>query len=881
MTLIFHEYLTPNDFLDPGLHPIFLSFHKYLYEELGNSGWNKSKKFSLKLASMLMLQNLNQRVVLNIYTNIAKKSYEVLYLNRLLIYLIENKYVTDITLKRLLYFKTRLTKQGKLNDVIMLLTDENFEEYIKFNPLNKSKTAELFFYTINSSLCKDPIIANFSNLYIDKLKLSSSTPASKLQLCQKFNLVFQEILIDLSVEDLTPSKLKGLIEKMPSNINSGSITQLSNFLIFLFENDVPLNDEIKSFLKLKDYLTVGVSKDTYLELLSCDEISKYVLLPANKKNQKGNYLAFINISCKEIYDIWLEYAIKTTYRDSGFMTICKEFDTSLGHIKLYSVNDLNFSTFCQQINYFKRYDNLNYLTPLISFYLHVFSNYNNQLFVSSGVDARLLQRGTISRELLEGYEFVFYNPIESVPTVDKWILCYSGMEDTNSSLNTTSTKSLDFTRIKCKVYRNWYKEYVWKNDSSLYTKTHMLSVIVYFFNYITDLKSGEQLSIYSKPTSNIIITTNEVLAYKNHILNTWENSRTRNSYIYDPRVVLNHVNNNDLATFENGVFHHLSHTLDTKYDNACAIPDSHLKLLSSLMKNNALNSLIHAIYYSIFYIGLETEFRSSQILSLTVDCVKEVAKKNQYVIVSKTKSSAGMLLEQPITIYVKKHIDEIIKLTENYRTNCSATDLKQYLFLVPGNKTGTYKILSRDDFNAYFKKCCQELKLPEYTLSNLRDTHMTKAEEFIIRNSMSEIEQKVLSGHKSSTTTSKHYIDTPLIELLESIHGITIGNVNIEGQILHNIPPEIATNENQVSNQCGYCQSSTCHNLTYLDCLLCKDFVTTLDRIPYFKEQLKVIDHKIKNASIQHDKEDLVNIKVLLLNYQTKLLELQEEISNE
>ena len=883
MSIKVYQDLAMNDFLDSNLKPILISFNKYLFEESGlisdDSSWYKFKKCVSKMATTFSLNDLNETVILNFYTTSITKSYEALYVNRFLIYLLENNFITDTKVKRLLYFKNRLTKQGKASDIIKILKYDKFEEYISVNSNYENQTAirELFFFTIDCTSCVDSRIALLSQKYIEKIKFSSVAPTSKIQFCQKFNRVFQIILKNLSLEEINLLNLKRLIEQFPSNTNCSVFTQLSRFLIFIQEENVYLNPEIESFLRLKDFLIAGVKKDTYLELLSCSDISKYRFLPCNKNDKIGNYLTYINISCKEIYDVWYEYACQSYYRDAGFMTICKEFDTSLANINVSSISDLNFSTYCQQINHFKQYNNYRYLRPLIGFYLYILSNYNNQLFSESGVDPRILQRTKLSREILEGYDITLYNPIESVPTSDKWLLCYSGMEDTNSSINATSTRCLDFSTIKSDIYRNWYKSYVWQNNSSLKTKTHNFGIAVSFFNYVTDLKSGKELSIYTQPNSEIVITTNEIVAYKNHILNTQENNRTRNCYIYTPRAILKHIEDNNFATFEKGVFHHLSHTVDSDYDNAHAIPDSHLKQLSNLMKHNALNSLIHAIYYSIFYIALQTEFRASQILALTIDCVEEANKKNQYVLRSKTKVSAGIKLEQPITTYVKKHIDEIIKLTDGYRSNCSIDKLKKYLFLVPGFKAETYKLISQDDFNNYLKLCCQELNLPSYTFSNLRDTHMTKAEEFIIRNSMSEIEQTVLTGHKSSATTTKHYIDTPLITLLESIHGVTIGNVSLEGTILKEASPELSTNENKVCNDCGYCQTSSCHNLTYLDCLLCKDFVTTLDRIPFFKEQLKIIDYKLQNASIRHDKEDLINIKGVLLKYLSRLLELKGE----
>ena len=154
---------------------------------------------------------------------------------------------------------------------------------------------------------------------------------------------------------------------------------------------------------------------------------------------------------------------------------------------------------------------------------------------------------------------------------------------------------------------------------------------------------------------------------------------------------------------------------------------------------------------------------------------------------------------------------------------------------------------------------------------------MTKAEEYIIRNQLSDMEQNVLSGHKSPNTDNKHYIDTSIVELLESVHGVVIGNVDIDGKIKESLPEDVQNAENSVSNNCGYCGCKQCTDYSFLDCMMCKDFVTTIDRLPYFQEQIKILDEKIKNTSIPHDKEDLVNIKRLHLGFISKILELKKQ----
>ncbi len=634
------------------------------------------------------------------------------------------------------------------------------------------------------------------------------------------------------------------------------------------------DNELYSFEKLKDHFLSVSLKNNFLRVFGSDIIEKFTVIGQKTTNRT---LLYIGIDNPDIRRIWIEFSQLYGHRDLGFKTVCSEFDVSIRGLDISHIDSFNFKTFNTQIMYFGKYKHIDYIAPITAFYLYVYQNYNKNIFDQSNVDVKILQRQYTATELLDGYQVISYNPIESVPVADKWLLCYAGMEDRNSSVTTTATKAIDFTKIKSKTYREWYKHYIWHGNTGLHTKLHAISIIVLFLNYVYDIKQGKQFSIYSKKTVNEAISLNDVLAYKNHILNTKENNRTRNGYIYTARALLKHVLDNKLADVENGIFYHLSFTLSNDYNNSEPISDENLKKLAVYIKNDAESSIEKAVFYSIFYIALETEFRGSQILSLTTDCVHETSKPNEYVIKSKTKVSGDQIMEQPITIYVKRHIDEIIKMTDGFRRDCQNDDLKKYLFLLPSKKKGTFRILGSENFNKYLKKCCSDLGIKEYTLSNLRDTHMTKAEEFIIRNAISDIEQSVLSGHKSPNTGTKHYIETQIKDLLESVHGVIIGNVNVEGKVLSEVPSEIATDENAVSNECGYCSSEVCNNFSYLDCLLCKDFITTLSRIPYFEEQIAVVNKKIKSVSIKHDKEDYVNIKLLLVNYLEELLILKGE----
>lgn len=298
-----------------------------------------------------------------------------------------------------------------------------------------------------------------------------------------------------------------------------------------------------------------------------------------------------------------------------------------------------------------------------------------------------------------------------------------------------------------------------RNKSNINSKNKNMLNIIEFLNFIDDIKTGKQKTIFSKPNAEIDISPDEVNAYNNYIFSKYKNNRTISGKIYIPRGFLKYVKKAEIYDINNACFYYLENTLKRNYNDSNPLSDNELTLLSEHMRKKADESRLNKMFLFIFYLALEIEFRPSQILALQVDCVKEInAKDNEFVIVSKTKTSNGDFVKQPITSYTKRHIDALISLTQEIRSECPYDDLKPYLFLNKNEFNNRYNIIRQGTFNIYMKNCCAECGINEYTISNLRDTHATRGAEFIKDKGLSEIELNVLTGHKNAKTDERHYI---------------------------------------------------------------------------------------------------------------------------
>lgn len=657
------------------------------------------------------------------------------------------------------------------------------------------------------------------------------------------------------------------------------LNKFNQFIIYLNEKGC-LNFHISETLiqYMKSVRNISSIKTLYSTDIS--NIYAYYCLP-NSIN-----IVFIKTN-NFVRDLIIEFILESPHvrGTASVRNFYEEFENSFSDISiaksLSCIEDFSYDTFKQQFLYFLEMGNKNLLRILVNFYLFLSSKYTGLFKPTDGVDIYILQKPNFINEYIGGARKVLLNPFQEVPKHDIWFLDFNNLNYSSNKYSEEVRKVIDFTVIKNDLYRKLAKEYFWNSPDSIVVKLQRYHYIKPFFNYISDLKCGEEMSIYVKRSKSIdytFIGMNEIMAYKTFTENKETSDNSFNTSILSAKHVLEYLSQNNLIQLEQGVLYYLK-SKQVRYNNdAKPIPDNELLKLAKLMKIKADTSYEDMINYLIFYIALETEFRISHILNLKIDCVEEASKPGEYVIKSIDKTSDGNLLEHSITTYTKKHIDYLIKVTQEIRSNCKNPNLRKYLFLSKSNRNNIITKHSERQFNTFVKNCCNELGLPKYTASNIRDTHITKAQEFILRNNKSDIEQSILTGHRDPDS-DKYYIEANIIDMLETVYMTTIGEVDIKGQIVDTLPPDIANPEHSVSNNCGYCGSNTCNEYSYLDCLMCKSFIATVDRISYFEEQIAVIDNKIQHVNIKHDKEDLVNIKQLLLNYLKRLLVRKESFN--
>lgn len=872
----YYRYLE-GKFNDIGIYKIACSFiDDYCScREIKDVRCRQLGRIIVKYYNKTSLGQLSPEYIINLFSKTKFEEGESVIAAKFFMFLIENRNIENSTLLRALLFKDSLIGRDLHKFFLRIFYCENFEEFNKKGLFRSGTGINVFLMLFSEEKFLDDKIYRALAIELENMKLvhNYNDIYSIKQNCTEFMSITREFFINIKHENITLSHINHCIE-VANGIKNYQIVQMVCKILWVLEcNGLITDEEVKCLISFKSFFLSGwCTLNRFKELLCCKNINRIIY--NNSDYRIKNIIQYVNIECYEIFMQWVEFYYHYDRGSStGFRRICEHFDDSLSGFVIDSIDDINFETFYAQILYFSKYGDKAYTAPIVAFYLFLYQNFNQNIFEVSNVDIKILQRPKIVEELLSGAKVINYNPTDEFPREDKWLLCYGNVKSGNGAVSTTKSKIVDFTSIKSAEYCSWIKDYIWKGTGGIYQRINGVYSLIEFVNYIYDLKHGIQLSIFCKRDTDSAINSAEALAYKTYIINKELNESSKFRYVNYAKRLLEHVSVNNITQFESGVTFNLKHRFSNN-SNPNALSNEEVSQIVTYIKDKSRSSVKDEIYYAIVCLLIENEFRVSQILALTEDCIQEANKKNQYIIVSETKTSNGEEKEQPITIQTKKLIEHINKITFSYRVDCVDTSLKKQIFLLPGRKKGTYKIISPDEVTDYIKSCCDELGLERYNVSNLRDTHMTRVNEHVIRNNLSEASKKVLNGHLD-VKSDKFYEDIDIRTLLEAVHGIIIGDVNIRGQIVEEAPTEIERDENVVCNKCGYCGAKSCHDTSYLECLMCKDFIATLSRIPFFEQQIDLINMKISSKTIKHDKEDLMNIKRLLVEFLNRLLELK------
>lgn len=692
---------------------------------------------------------------------------------------------------------------------------------------------------------------------------------------------FRNRIIDANPEDIKWNEVCTIA-------SNDSIRMYFLLIVYMLQRKIYTGEHSSTLYRLLPSFNTLIDKGKIKlkNIMRCDDVEYLVIIPLSEDSNTYFYVNIANENLRRIYMDYLVYKAKSVNKVT--FDFIYHFESSLGQpLLIKSVYDFNDVSFWKQVDYFKNLYSKNKemkavsLTSLIFFYRYLVNVHPEHDYFKNSINFtnNLLFSSFLTYFLNNNYHFMTFSPHKKIEDKIRYIVILKGFDKYSTGIKKEDYVSFDMSEVSTPLYRVEIMNYLINSGVVSYLASS--SVWVYIKKAMIFFEKLKKQSDYPNP-SLTHFTTQEAIFLSNYLNDNSVQLASRNNRIGAAKRFLSWCAETKSFTFENMFFDYLSQYEEPSKTTGSAVPEKDLILLNDLIKEKAKHDHFAKLCYSIFHLCIQTEFRVNQICHLTVDCIKPTVKPNQFVINSITKTSIGRKDSFIITDLTYRHLMEIINETESFRENIAINSLKKYIFLYQG-RTKETKLLTGTKFSHFLSKCCQELKLSNnYNASNLRDTHMTKSFEYVLRNNKSDAVMTMLSKHKFLDTTKNHYIEMELEKMLESTYGIIIGNSNLinpEKNIVDKIPAELSKKSNIVENGCGNCKVKSCVKSSPLPCLACEHFVTTVAHEKYFIKAIKTVDSSIKNASTPHDIDDLNTIKSLYVQY-LKAIYLHKELNH-
>lgn len=588
------------------------------------------------------------------------------------------------------------------------------------------------------------------------------------------------------------------------------------------------------------------------------------------RNNEFTYVAFkTDANNLFLYNLLEEFIYSAYTTCKSHRQFFSHFQKSLNNKEINSILDFDINTFDNQFNYYKELNDRHYLSLLKSFYLMILNTPEGKNIITfkDGIDCNMLQSPSFVRNYEQGYKLIYLNPLDNVPIEDKWLLIPNGIEAKSTKLNSFQYKPVDFSSIKDIHFKSILKIWFWNSSVSLLNRIDFLNILFKFIDFIFNLTTLENGTNCNMKDNKPYFNGEKVYCYISYV----KSNNLHHNYLYVVKNFLVYVYDNNLAFLDLEVLSYFNANIKQTQNNAKDIDNEDLLKIESKLKENSEINHINFLYYLIFHISISSELRISQIINLDVNCIEKGAN-NQYYLVSNTKVTNGKKIKAPITQHTKRFLDVAINTTSELRKECLNTSINNHIF-IHNFYSNKFKVISTRSFNDYLKSICKELNIYEYTSSNLRDTYITKAMEYAIKNNLSYLEMMAITWHKNWNTTSNHYVNTELKKYLESLYKVAIDGIAIKGTIKKEKDSELK-HIDLVNGNCGYCSKDKCVLPNELDCLMCGGFVATVDRIPYFEQQISLLEDNILSTTTSHDKEHLTTIKSLYVRYLAELYSL-------
>ncbi len=527
---------------------------------------------------------------------------------------------------------------------------------------------------------------------------------------------------------------------------------------------------------------------------------------------------------------------------------------------------------------------------LVRFYNDICNRYPEMGYFNDAVrmSYKLLQNNKLPQYFFEGWEFVNYSPLMKYEGQERIILTLHGFDRHSTRMTSKDFYPLHLYKISSPFFRELYFDYM---KSSHVRFGESTAIYIGCIGDILNTMCSVKASSISNVPDESHWTVQEARLMKKIIdesKNSWNSLKrgenitlgSKNNRIGYMRRWFQWAADNGRMTFEKMFFDELSQFEEPTKRNARPIPPEHLQIIFDKARALSTQNDRNRVLYLAMKLLHQTNFRPSDIFSMTLSGLGFAVSQGSHVIRHITKTSGPKGQVDPLTKYDYDILKEVLDLTKEMRENAPDKSMKDLIFLYR-KQTGQIDVVKCETLRSFMRYICQELGIKRYSPYNIRYTYMTKVFENAVFNDLSESEVQVLTKHVKLGTTMG-YVKKSRDDYFKALYQVMLEDVQVNprGKVVEKMP-EQAQELSEREGGCGRCRAANCLFKSILPCVTCENFVTTVEYEPFFERMIAHINEQMEDAMYPHDREDLVTMKEVYVSFLIEIDRLKSQKNHE
>jgi len=561
------------------------------------------------------------------------------------------------------------------------------------------------------------------------------------------------------------------------------------------------------------------------------------------------------------------------------------FEESLGLLApaIRSEEDFDAGTFLTQASWIRReleartgdarkdVDALCSVVPL--FYRYVQGHLGRPVFAEGAVVTPfLLSCPMLSKFLRRGALFTVWEPgLEYIPGRDFYVITVHGMDGISTRMKVVDYLTVDLSSVK-ESYRSLLFSYVVSSPATV-VRMHGSPSMKALCGFVDEFLALKAEPGYPNPDTKEL-TNAEMDHLRERILAAHGRSSSANTELYLFRNFVRWAIDTGVVRGSRSYLRRQRYARETDRGRQESIPASHFNLLMGRMAELAARDGLRACCYVALRMLTVTRMRVSALCGLRRDCLRQTADHGVWQVVGPSKTSGAGVERITVSDAERRAIISLSSITDPLRPLLEGRPEQDYLFIYR-SRSGI-RSLDSGTLSRIMRLACDDLGIPHYQPHHVRSCRHTRAARFAENHGLSKQDTALLTGHRNFDTTMNAYVSVSASDYYAALYGVMTEDVQtgVAGAVLEEMPAAVepAAGEGAALGACA--RDGICTARTLLPCLTCRSFVTDVHHLHLFEQAVVDIDRRIMEATVDHDREDLVNIKEIYVVFIQKIKEL-------